>query len=73
MEKAEQVKIASVISAEGDTEAAELLASAFAVAGEGLIELRRIEIAEEIATNLSTSRNIVYLPQDQQTLLALPQ
>jgi len=73
VEKAEQVKTASVISAEGDTEAAELLASAFATAGEGLVELRRIEVAEDIAANLSASRNIVYLPQDQQTLLALPQ
>ena len=37
MEKAEQVKTASIISAEGDTEAADLLASAFAKAGEGLV------------------------------------
>eukprot|EP00092_Neocalanus_flemingeri_P007443 GFUD01008039.1.p1 GENE.GFUD01008039.1~~GFUD01008039.1.p1 ORF type:complete len:274 (+),score=83.60 GFUD01008039.1:65-886(+) len=73
VEKAEQVKTASVISAEGDTEAAELLASAFAHAGEGLIELRRIETAEEIASHLSQSRSVVYLPQGQQTLLSLPQ
>jgi len=73
VEKAEQVKTASIISAEGDTEAADLLASAFAQAGEGLVELRRIETAEEVATNLASSRNVVYLPQDQQTLLALPQ
>ena len=37
VEKAEQVKTASVISAEGDTEAASLLATAFAKAGEGLV------------------------------------
>merc|ERR1711881_108755 len=43
VEKAEQVKKASVIQAEGDTEAAALLASAFAKSGEGLVELRRIE------------------------------
>ena len=73
MEKAEQVKTASIISAEGDTEAADLLARAFAQAGEGLVELRRIETAEDVATNLASSRNVVYLPQDQQTLLALPQ
>ncbi len=40
MEKAEQVKTASIISAEGDTEAADLLASAFAKAGEGLVSIR---------------------------------
>merc|ERR1711874_183605 len=73
VEKAEQVKTASVISAEGDTEAAELLAKAFAEAGEGLVELRRIETAEDIANNLSQSRSVVYLPQGQQTLLSLPQ
>lgn len=39
MEKAEQVKTASIISAEGDTEAADLLASAFAKAGEGLVSV----------------------------------
>lgn len=73
VEKAEHVKSAAVINAEGDTEAAELLASAFAEAGEGLVELRRIETAEDVAANLSVSRNVVYLPQGQQTLLALPQ
>jgi len=73
VEKAEQVKKASIISAEGDTEAAELLASAFAKAGEGLVELRRIETAEEVATHMAGSRNVVYLPSGQQTLLSLPQ
>jgi len=73
VEKAEQVKTASVISAEGDTEAANLLAQAFAKAGEGLVELRRIETAEDVAEHLAMSRNVVYLPQGQQTLLSLPQ
>ena len=73
MEKAEQVKTASIINAEGDTEAADLLAKAFHKVGEGLVELRRIETAEEIAQNMGQSRNVVYLPSDQQTLLALPQ
>merc|ERR1712168_1436525 len=73
VEKAEHVKTASIISAEGDTEAADLLAKAFAEAGEGLVELRRIETAEDVASNMSLSRNVVYLPQGQQTLLALPQ
>merc|ERR1711946_17402 len=73
VEKAEQVKKASIISAEGDTEAADLLATAFAKAGEGLVELRRIETAEEVATHMSQSRNVVYLPSGQQTLLSLPQ
>jgi len=49
------------------------LAKAFGEAGEGLVELRRIEAAEDIAYQLSKSRNVVYLPNGQQTLLALPQ
>ena len=73
VEKAEQVKTASVISAEGDSEAAELLAKAFKAQGEGLVELRRIEAAEEVADNMAQSRNVVYLPSGQQTLLSLPQ
>jgi len=73
VEKAEQMKTANIISAEGDTVAAGLLATAFNKAGEGYIELRRIEAAEEIATNMAQSRNVVYLPSGQQTLLSLPQ
>ena len=73
VEKAEQIKKANIISAEGDTRAAELLAEAIGKSGEGLVELRRIETAEEVATELANSRNVVYLPQGQSTLLALPQ
>merc|ERR1712083_815288 len=65
VEKAEQVKMAAVINAEGDSEAADLLAKAFKASGEGLVELRRIEAAEDIADNMSQSRNVVYLPPNQ--------
>ena len=53
--------------------AADLMAKAFGKAGEGLVELRRIETAEEISGQLAAARNVVYLPQGQQTLLSLPQ
>lgn len=72
VEKAEQQKQASIISAEGDAQAAELLAKAFAEAGDGLIELRRIEAAEDIAYQLSRSRQVAYLPAGQSTLLNIP-
>jgi prohibitin 1 len=72
VEKAEQQKKAAVISAEGDSQAAILLAKAFGAAGEGLVELRRIEAAEDIAYQLARSRNVVYLPSGQGTLLQLP-
>lgn len=73
VEKAEQMKLAAIVSAEGDAAAAELLSKAFQAAGDGLIELRKIEAAEDIALQLSKSRNIVYLPAGQATLLNLPQ
>lgn len=73
VEKAEQVKKASIISAEGDAQAAELLAKSFAESGDGLVELRRIEAAEDIAYQLSRSRQVSYLPAGQNTLISLPQ
>ena len=73
VEKAEQMKIAAVTTAEGDAQAAKLLAKAFSDAGEGLVELRKIEAAEEIAERLAKAKNVTYLPSNQSTLLNLPQ
>jgi len=72
VEKAEQQKKAAIISAQGDSQAANLLASAFKEAGEGLVELRRVEAAEDIAYQLAKSRNVTYLPTGQATLINLP-
>uniref|UniRef100_A0A1B0A526 Prohibitin n=1 Tax=Glossina pallidipes TaxID=7398 RepID=A0A1B0A526_GLOPL len=72
VEKAEQQKLAAIISAEGDATAAGLLAKAFGEAGDGLVELRRIEAAEDIAYQLSRNRGVAYLPGNQNTLLNLP-
>lgn len=46
-----------------------MLAKSFTEAGDGLIELRRLEAAEEIAGTLSRSRNVAYLPGGGQNLL----
>ncbi|XP_071578938.1 prohibitin 1 [Temnothorax nylanderi] len=73
VEKAEQQKKAAIISAEGDAQAAILLAKSLAEAGDGLVELRRIEAAEDIAHNLSKSRQVAYLPSGLNVLLNLPQ
>ncbi|XP_033113879.1 prohibitin-like [Anneissia japonica] len=73
VEKAEHVKTAAITTAEGDSIAAKLLSNAFNKAGEGLVELRKLEAAEDIAYQMSRSRNVTYLPQGQQTLLSLPQ
>lgn len=73
VEKEEQMKLAAIIRAEGDSAAAALLAKEFAEAGEGLVELRKIEAAEEIAYRLSQSPNVIYLPQGLKALIQLPQ
>jgi len=73
VEKAEQEKIAAVISADGDATSARLLANAFGEAGMGLVELRRIEASEDVAYSLSRNPQIMYLPRGQTTLLNLPQ
>ncbi|XP_063613601.1 LOW QUALITY PROTEIN: prohibitin 1-like [Penaeus indicus] len=62
VEKAEQEKKAAIISADGDATAATLLAKSFGEAGEGLVELRRIEASEDIAYRLSKNRNVAYSP-----------
>jgi len=72
VERAEQQKQAAIITAEGDAEGAQLLSEAFKAAGNGLIELRKIEAGEEIAQNLAANRNVVYLPDGQGVLMNLP-
>ena len=46
-------------------------ASSPQVAGAGLIELRRIEAAKDIADAMSRSQNVVYLPGGNQMLLGI--
>lgn len=62
VEKAEQERIAAVIRAEGESQAAELISQALLKAGSGHVELRRIEAAKNIAETLSKSKNVTYLP-----------
>lgn len=60
--KAEQEQQAAVIRAEGDSEAAKLVGNAIASSGRGLIEMRRIETALHIASQLNDNKNVTYLP-----------
>lgn len=66
---AEQEKIAAVVRAEGESTAAQLISDAMAKSGDGLIQLRRIEAAKEIAGTLTRNRNVVYLPKGANMLL----
>eukprot|EP00252_Welwitschia_mirabilis_P011597 TRINITY_DN25896_c0_g1_i1.p1 TRINITY_DN25896_c0_g1~~TRINITY_DN25896_c0_g1_i1.p1 ORF type:complete len:283 (-),score=28.73 TRINITY_DN25896_c0_g1_i1:47-895(-) len=69
--KAEQERRAAIIRAEGESDAAKLISEATAKAGMGLIELRRIEAAREIAATLARSPNISYVPGGNNMLLGL--
>lgn len=76
--KAEQERQASVIRAEGEGQAADLISTALRSYGSGLIELRRIDAAKDIAETLSSARNVMYVPgggangSGPQMLMALP-
>lgn len=65
----EQKKLAAITRAEGEAEAARLISGALATAGTGLLELRRIEAAKEIAADLATSRNVHFMPHSANVLL----
>jgi prohibitin 1 len=60
--RSEQEKRVRVIEAEGEAEAAQLISDALGKHGSGLIEVRRIDAAREIADTLGGSRNVAYLP-----------
>jgi len=66
--KAEQLKQAAIIRAEGESEAAELISAALAMNGTGLIEVRRIDAARDIAQTLARARNVTYLPSSNMLL-----
>jgi prohibitin 1 len=67
--KAEQEKQALVVKAEGDAEAAQLVSDAIHKHGTGLIEIRRLETATQIAESLSRAPNVAYLPSGGNLLL----
>ncbi|KAJ3014649.1 Prohibitin-1, subunit of the prohibitin complex (Phb1p-Phb2p) [Thoreauomyces humboldtii] len=65
VEKAEQEQLAAIIRAEGESQAAQLLSNAYKKSGQAHLELRRIETSKDIATSLSTARNVTYLPSNR--------
>ncbi|KAJ3305941.1 Prohibitin-1, subunit of the prohibitin complex (Phb1p-Phb2p) [Kappamyces sp. JEL0829] len=62
VERAEQEKLASIIRAEGESQAAQLLSDAYRKSGQAHLELRRIETSKDIASTLAKSRNVTWLP-----------
>jgi len=62
VEKAEQIRQATVIRSEGEAESAQMITEAVAKHGEGIIEMKRIDAAKNIALTLSSSSKVTYLP-----------
>jgi prohibitin 1 len=60
--RAEQERLATVVRAEGEAEAALMISKALKDNGGGLIEVKRIDAAREIAETLSKANNVMYLP-----------
>lgn len=69
--KTEQEKLAAIIRAEGEAQAAKLLSEAIEKAGRGLVEIRKIEAAKEIAATLANAQNVTYLPDNGNMLYQL--
>merc|ERR1711953_1097985 len=71
VQKSEQERQATIIRSEGEAEAAKMISDALKEHGTGLIEVRRIDAAKEIADSLSKSPNVMYLPPNQQMLFQI--
>jgi prohibitin 1 len=69
----EQKKLAAIVRAEGEAESARLISKAIAESGKGLVELRRIDAAVEIANDLATSANVHFVPSGGNMLFNLQQ
>jgi len=69
--KTEQEKQAAIIRAQGEAEAAKLISDSIEKAGRGLVDIRKIEAAKEIAQTLATASNITYLPGNGNVLYQL--
>ena len=67
-----QERKAAIIRAEGESESARLISDATKAAGAGMIELRRIEAARDVASQLAKSGNVSYIPGTSNILLGPP-
>jgi prohibitin 1 len=70
--KAEQEMKAAVIRAEGESEAARLITEATDRYGNGIIELRKLEAAREVAETLATSKKLVFVPSNMNMIMSMP-
>lgn len=68
MMREEEVK-AAILRAEGESEAARLVAEAITLAGPGLVAMRKIEAAQHIAETLGTSGNVTFVTSNTVNML----
>lgn len=69
--KSEQERMAAVIRATAEAEAAELVSKSFRDAGRGLIEIRRLETAVDIAEQMAKNKGVTYLPNGGNVLMQM--
>jgi prohibitin 1 len=68
----EQRKKAAVIRAEGEAMSARMISDAIAKNGNGLLELRKIEAARDIAVDVAAAANVSFVPGGSSMLLNVP-
>jgi prohibitin 1 len=68
----DQERIATIVKAEGEAEAAKMISQALKEHGTGLISVRKIDAAKDIAEILAKSPNVMYTPGGQNMFLNLP-
>ena len=66
--KNEQEKLADIIHAEGESQAAKLLADAVKKHGDALIQLRKLQAYREIAETLADTTRVTYIPSSKGNL-----
>lgn len=71
VQKYDQERQAAIIRSEGEAEAAKLISKALKESGTGLIDVRRIDAAKEIAGEMAKSRSVTYLPGGNNMLLSV--
>ncbi|CAJ1020705.1 SPFH domain / Band 7 family, putative [Leishmania lindenbergi] len=67
----EQKRRAAVVRAEGEAESARLISEAIQKSGSGLLELRRIEAAVEVANQILPMQNVTFVPKDANMLMSM--
>jgi len=65
----EQKRRAAVVRAEGEAESAKLISDAIQKSGSGLLELRRIEAAVDVANQLAPMKNLTFVPGGNSMLM----